>query len=304
MKKGLGRGLDSLFGVYGNDISDDVEEVKSTATHEVVKMPGDLDGDLTNDVVVKLPLGEIDVNVNQPRKTFDEKAMKELSDSIKVHGVIQPIIVVKRGERYMIIAGERRYRASKIAGLTEIPAIIKSYTESEIAEVSLLENLQREDLNPMECARAMKKLMEDFGWTQEKVADRLGKSRPVVANTIRLLNLEPEVIDMIEQGKISAGHARSLVAVTDRKAQIKLAHQVCQKKLTVRDLEKAVKGAKGGNSVSNQSIELRELIDNMKRVLGTKVSVLGNDNRGRIYIDYYSRADLDRISELLEKMSK
>lgn len=303
MKKGLGRGLDSLFGVYGNDVTQQVSTNKVTNT-EVVKMPGDLDGDLTNDVVTQLPLNEIDVNTNQPRKVFEEKAMKELADSIKVHGVIQPIIVVKRGPRYMIIAGERRFRASKLVGLTTIPAIVKNYTESEIAEVSLLENLQREDLNPMECARAMKKLMEDFGWTQEKVADRLGKSRPVVANTIRLLNLEPEVIQMIEQGKISAGHARSLVAVTDKKAQIKLAHQVCAKKLTVRDLEKAVKSTRGGNSVANQSVELRDLIDKMKRVLGTKVSVLGNDNRGRIYIDYYSTADLDRISELLDKMAK
>lgn len=302
MKKGLGRGLDSLFGVYA-DANEDVIEDKKTTT-QVVKMPGDLDGDLTNDIVIQLPLVDIDVNTNQPRKVFDEKAMKELADSIKVHGVIQPIIVVKRGERYMIIAGERRYRASKSVGLSTIPAIIKEYSESEIAEVSLLENLQREDLNPMECARAMQKLMQDFGWTQEKVADRLGKSRPVVANTIRLLNLEPEVIQMIEQGKISAGHARSLVAVTDKKAQIKLAHQVCAKKLTVRDLEKAVKSSRGGNTVSNQSIELRELVDKMKRVLGTKVSVLGNDNRGRIYIDYYNRSDLDRISELLEKMEK
>lgn len=301
MKKGLGRGLDSLFGVYGDDVTQHIGETSVTSTR-VVKMPGDLDGDLTNDKVVQLPLAEIDINVNQPRKVFDEKAMKELADSIKVHGVIQPIIVVKRGERYMIIAGERRFRASKSLGLSTIPSIIKNYTESEIAEVSLLENLQREDLNPMECARAMKKLMDDFAWTQEKVADRLGKSRPVVANTIRLLNLEPEVIQMIEQGKISAGHARSLVAVTDKKAQVKLAHQVCAKKLTVRDLEKAVKSTRGGNSVANQSIELRELVDKMKRVLGTKVSVLGNDNRGRIYIDYYSRADLDRISELLEKM--
>lgn len=301
MKKGLGRGLDSLFGVYGDDVTQHVsqnEEVK----HTVVKMPGDLDGDLTNDVVLELPLSEIDTNTNQPRKKFDEKALKELSDSIKVHGVIQPIIVVRMGERYMIIAGERRYRASKLAGLTTIPAIIKTYTNSEIAEVSLLENLQREDLNPMECAKAMKKLMDDFGWTQEKVADRLGKSRPVVANTIRLLNLEPEVIELIEQGKISAGHARSLVAVTDKKAQIKLAKQVCEKKLTVRDLEKAVKNSRSGNIVANQSVELRELIEDMKRVLGTKVSVLGNDNRGRIYIDYYSRADLDRISEILEKV--
>ena len=302
MKKGLGRGLDSLFGVYGDDVSQQVGGNANTVKTEVVKMPADLDGDLTNDVVVQLPLSDIDVNINQPRKNFDDKALKELSDSIKVHGVIQPIIVVKMGERYMIIAGERRYRASKLAGLTSIPAIVKNYTKSEIAEVSLLENLQREDLNPMECARAMKKLMEDFGWTQEKVADRLGKSRPVVANTIRLLNLEPEVIEMIEQGKISAGHARSLVAVTDKKAQIKLAKQVCDKKLTVRDLEKAVHGNKAGNAVKDQSVELRDLIETMKRVLGTKVSVLGNDMRGRIYIDYYSSADLDRISELMDKL--
>lgn len=302
MKKGLGRGLDSLFGVYGDDVSQQVGGNANTVKTEVVKMPADLDGDLTNDVVVQLPLSDIDVNINQPRKNFDDKALKELSDSIKVHGVIQPIIVVKMGERYMIIAGERRYRASKLAGLTSIPTIVKNYTKSEIAEVSLLENLQREDLNPMECARAMKKLMEDFGWTQEKVADRLGKSRPVVANTIRLLNLEPEVIEMIEQGKISAGHARSLVAVTDKKAQIKLAKQVCDKKLTVRDLEKAVHGNKAGNAVKNQSVELRDLIETMKRVLGTKVSVLGNDMRGRIYIDYYSSADLDRISELMDKL--
>ena len=304
MKKGLGRGLDSLFGVYGDDVTQHVGKDEENVKRTVVKMPGDLDGDLTNDVVMELPVSDIDTNVNQPRKKFDEKALKELADSIKVHGVIQPIIVVKMGERYMIIAGERRYRASKLAGLSTIPVIVKKYTDSEIAEVSLLENLQREDLNPMECAKAMKKLMEDFGWTQEKVADRLGKSRPVVANTIRLLNLEPEVIELIEQGKISAGHARSLVAVTDKKAQIKLAKQVCEKKLNVRDLEKAVKSSRSGNTVANQSVELRELVENMKRVLGTKVSVLGNDNRGRIYIDYYSRADLDRINEILEKVKK
>lgn len=300
MKKGLGRGLDSLFNVYNGENAQPEQKVET----QVVKLPADLDGDLTNDVVMELPLNEIDPNTNQPRRNFDETALKELSDSIRVHGVIQPIIVVKMGERYMIIAGERRYRASKLAGLTVIPAIVKNYSEKEIAEVSLLENLQREDLNPMECARAMKKLMTDFGWTQEIVADRLGKSRPVVANTIRLLNLEPEVIDMIERGKLSAGHARSLVAVTDKKAQIKLAKQVCDKKLTVRDLEKAVRGANNPRTVVNQSSELRDLIDDMKRVLGTKVSVMGTDQRGRIYIDYYSRADLDRIYDVIEKVKK
>lgn len=299
MKKGLGRGLDSLFGVYGNP---QASEEKVSAT--VVKMPADLDGDLTNDEIREIPLNEIDANINQPRKKFDESALKELADSIKVHGVIQPIIVVRMGERYMIIAGERRYRASKLAGLSTIPVIIKNYDEKEIAEVSLLENLQREDLNPMECARAMKKLMTDFGWTQEVVADRLGKSRPVVANTIRLLNLEPEVIEMIEKGKLSAGHARSLVAVTDKKAQIKLAKQVCEKKLTVRDLEKAVKSVNNPKADNSHSSELKYLIDDMKRVLGTKVSVLGTDQRGRIYIDYYSRADLDRLAECIEKLKK
>ena len=300
MKKGLGRGLDSLFGVYENTNESKVDKMETT----VLKLPADLDGDLTNDEVKELPLNEIDTNINQPRKAFDENTLKELSASIKTHGVIQPIIVVKMGERYMIIAGERRFRASKIAGLTTIPAIIKNYNEKEIAEVSLLENLQREDLNPMECARAMKKLMTDFGWTQEIVADRLGKSRPVVANTIRLLNLEPEVIDMIEKGKLSAGHARSLVAVTDKKAQIKLAKSVMEKKLTVRDLEKAVKSVNNPRAVASQSSELRDLIDDMKRVLGTKVSVLGTDQRGRIYIDYYSRADLDRIYDCIEKLKK
>ena len=295
MKNGLGRGLESLFGVYNNSVE---ELEKENRINNIWQNSNNYE---SNENVVMLPVDEIDTNINQPRKNFDQKALADLSASIKVHGVVQPIIVVKIGERYMIIAGERRYRATKLAGLNTIPAIVKNYTESQIAEVSLLENLQREDLNPMECARAMKKLMTDYGWTQEKVADRLGKSRPVVANTIRLLNLEPEVISMIEQGKISAGHARSLVAVVDRNAQIKLAKQVCEKKLTVRDLEKAVKGKTTRNPVADQSVELKQLVEDMKRILGTKVGVVGNDNKGRIYIDYYSRTDLDRIAEIMEK---
>ena len=298
MKNGLGRGLDSLFGVYENSNTAKDEKVET----KVVKLPGDLDGDLTNDEVKELLLSEIDTNINQPRKVFDENTLKELSASIKVHGVIQPIIVVKRGERYMIIAGERRFRASKLAGLASIPAIVKNYNEKEIAEVSLLENLQREDLNPIECARAMKKLMTDFGWTHEIIAERLGKSRPVVSNTIRLLNLEPEVIDMIEKGKLSAGHARSLVVVTDKKAQIKLAKSVLLKPISVREFDAAIKSVNNPRAAATQSSELRELIDEMKRVLGTKVSVLGTDQRGRIYIDYYSRADLDRIYDCIEKL--
>lgn len=306
-KKGLGRGLESLFSVYRdpevdtenvNDKIDDVPEVK------VVKMAS-VDEKINGEAVEQIEIGKIDPNKNQPRKVFDETALNELASSIKIHGIIQPIVLNKVGDRYMIIAGERRWRAAQIAGLKTVPAIIKNYDARQIKEISIIENLQREDLNPMEAARAIKELMEEYGWTQEVVADRLGKSRPVIANTIRLLNLEPEVIDMIEKGNLSAGHARSLVAVNNREAQIKLAKQVCEKKLTVRDLEKAVKQGKSGkNPKSSQSIELKELIHDMQKVFGTKVSALGSDQRGRIYIDYYSTEDLQRVFELVEILKR
>jgi ParB family chromosome partitioning protein len=204
----------------------------------------------------------------------------------------------------MIIAGERRFRAAKIVGLKFVPAIVKDYSDKEINEISIIENLQREDLNPMEAARAMKKLMEDYGWTQEVVADRLGKSRPVIANTIRLLNLEPEVIKMIEEGKISAGHARSLVGIANKQAQIKLAQQVANRKLTVRDLENAVKATNKKPNIQNQAIELKALIQDMQRVFGTKVSALGSNERGRIYIDYFNRDDLERIYQKVDILKK
>ena len=245
---------------------------------------------------------------NQPRKNFNEEALKELSESITSHGVIQPIIVVKKGTRYMVIAGERRFRASKIAGLKTIPAIIKDYSEKEIKEVSIIENLQREDLNPIEAARAIKELMDEYGWTQDVVASRIGKSRPAIANTIRLLQLEPEVISLIEEGKLSAGHARSLVVVTNRDAQLKLAKLACTKKITVRDLENAVKkqmGNKGKSKAkSEQTPELKQLINDMQRVFSTKVTALGTNLRGRIYIDYYNPDDLERIYDLVEILKK
>lgn len=260
---------------------------------------------IKGDMVEQIDVGMIDPNKDQPRKVFDQNALNELAASIKIHGIIQPIVLNKVGNRYMIIAGERRWRAAQIAGLKSVPAIVKEYDKRQIKEISIIENLQREDLNPMEAARAMKQLMDEYGWTQEVVADRLGKSRPVIANTIRLLNLEPEVIEMIESGKLSAGHARSLVAVNNREAQIKLAKQVCEKKLTVRDLEKAVKqGKNGGVSTAHQSIELKQLIHDMQKVFGTKVSALGNDQRGRIYIDYYSVDDLQRVYDLVEVLKK
>lgn len=307
-KKGLGRGLESLFSVYRDteinkeNINDKIGEVPEV---KVVKMPA-VDGEVASEHIIQVEVGKIDPNKDQPRKAFDETALNELASSIKTHGIIQPIVLTKTGNRYMIIAGERRWRSAQIAGLKTVPAVIKDYDKKQIKEIAIVENLQREDLNPMEAARAIKQLMEDYGWTQEIVADRLGKSRPVIANTIRLLNLEPEVIEMIEKGKLSAGHARSLVAVNNREAQIKLAKQVAEKKLTVRDLERAVKVTKSGksNKTTQQSIELKELIHDMQKVFGTKVSALGNDQRGRIYIDYYSMDDLQRVFDLVNILKK
>lgn len=297
VKKGLGRGLESLFGSY-NEVED-----KPNAEFNVIKM-ATLNDDVLKEEVQQIDISKIDPNANQPRKVFNEEAMNELAESVKTHGIIQPIIVTARNGRFMIIAGERRFRAAKIVGLKTVPAIVKNYTDKEINEVSIIENLQREDLNPMEAARAMKKLMEDYGWTQEVVADRLGKSRPVIANTIRLLNLEPEVIKMIEEGKISAGHARSLVGISNKQAQIKLARQVADKKLTVRDLEKAVKSNNLPKPKDQQTIELKSLIQDMQRVFGTKVSALGSNDRGRIYIDYFNRDDLERIYQKVEQLKK
>ena len=296
LKKGLGRGLDSLFSIYNDEEEMVVEKQHSNNQKEYTQG------------VEEIKVGDIDPNKNQPRKNFDEEALKELSESIKNHGVIQPIIAVKKGERYMVIAGERRWRASILAGLPTIPAIIKEYSDKEIKEVSIIENLQREDLNPIEAARAIKELMDEYGWTQEVVASRLGKSRPVIANTIRLLSLEPEVIKLIEDGKLSAGHARSLVVVTNRDAQIKLAQLATSKKITVRDLENAVKKQLGEKAKTKtkkeQSQELKQLISDMQRVFSTKVTALGTSERGRIYIDYYNADDLERIYELVEVLKR
>ena len=291
-KKGLGRGLGSLLGI----LDDEPKEVKKDESGRIKE----IDGERVSDIDIKL----IDVNPNQPRKNFEPTTLKELSDSIKLHGVIQPIIVNKTGDRYIIVAGERRFRASKLAGLKSVPAIVKNYTEQQVKEVSLLENIQREDLNPVEVANAMRELLEIYGWTQDVLADRLGKSRPAIANTLRLLTLQPEVLALIESGKLSAGHARSLVVVTDPETQVKLAKLAVTKKVTVRDLEKAVKQLSNPQPKKvkvEPSAELKDLIDLMQHKFATKVSFMGNDKKGRIYIDYYSNDDLERILEFLNR---
>lgn len=285
-KMGLGKGLGALLSAY-DDYDDTVKNTNNSATNEIV-------------------LSSLVPNPNQPRKNFDQTALQELANSIKVHGVIQPLVVNDQKDgTYLIIAGERRYRASKLAGLNTVPCIIKDYSEKQIKEISIIENLQREDLNPIESARAIRQLMDEYKMTQEAVSERIGVSRPNIANTLRLLSLCPEVIALVENGKLSAGHARCLVPVQDYNSQIKLAMAASDNRMTVRDLEKAVKNLLKPKDNTNkqpmeQSIELKELVNEMQRTFSTKVSVIGNDKKGRIYIDYYSRDDLDRIAELIQ----
>ncbi len=291
MKPGLGRGLDSLLKVYDNE-NEDVNASQSITKY-----------DMRHGDVEKIDINKIYTNPNQPRKTFDKESLNELAESIKLHGLIQPIVVNQMPDGYMIIAGERRYRACKICGLKEIDAVVKNYTNKQIAEISIIENLQREDLNPVEIAKGIKKLMDEYGLTQEKVAERLGKSRSAIANSLRILSLYPEVLELVEKGKVSFGHAKILVAVTDYALQLMLAKKIAKDKLTVRDLEKEVDSILGNKKKKKlpklPSEELQDFISELQRKLGTKVNVIGNDKKGRIYIDYYSQDDLDRLYDII-----
>ena len=289
VNKGLGKGLSALFA----ETEEDYGEILDTS----------------KEGVTELDIADVYPNPNQPRKVFDQTALNELADSISKHGVIMPIVVNKDGNRYMIIAGERRYRASKIAGKTTIPAVIKSYSEREVKEISLIENLQREDLNPIEAALALKELMEEYKLTQEDLSERIGKSRSAIANTLRLLSLSPEVIQYVSENKISAGHARALITLPQAEQEI-IANKIIKDGLSVRDVEKSVRDyfnppeEKQKKKREDMSVELKDMIMRMQRDFGTKVSAIGNDHKGRIYIDYYTRDDLDRICDILELIEK
>lgn len=293
MKKGLGRGLDSLFGDFDEEESKVAEKV--VETKEIVK-----------EVVVNEPkqieIGLIDRNPDQPRKIFDDEALAELASSIKNYGVIQPIIVKEVDGRYVIIAGERRWRASRLAGLKTIPCIIKEYTEQEISEIAIIENLQREDLNPIESAKAIKSLIAQFNLTQDEVADKIGKSRPAVANTLRLLLLPDAIINLVETNKITAGHARALLAIENPAKQKEIAIQIIEKGLTVRDVENLIKmmnKPKSETVKQEKTLEIKDFEDRIKKLFLTKVSIKGTESKGKIVIDYYSKDDLDRIYEIL-----
>lgn len=294
MAIGLGKGLSALFG--------ETEEAYENA------QSGGKNGGAT-----EVNISEVFPNPDQPRKAFDENALNDLANSIKEHGVIMPLVVNRTPNgNYMIIAGERRYRAAIRAGLEKIPVIIKELDEREIQEISLIENLQREDLNPIEAAYGMKRLMEEFSLTQEVLAERLGKSRPAIANTLRLLTLNAEVIALVREGKLFSGHARTLVTVPSD-AQPDLARECVKNGWSVRDMERAVKQFLNPPEVLAKekekknalaSAELKYLVERLRSTFKTKVSLIGTDKKGRIYIDYYTRDDLDRISELLDILDR
>lgn len=302
MAKGLGKGLDALF-------ADNAAAYEQVYEHKSAF--GYTEEERKN--AEEMSLDIISANPNQPRKNFDEQALKELSDSISRHGVIMPIVVNDNEDgTYMIIAGERRYRAAKLAGLTTIPVVIRNYSEQQIKEISLIENLQREDLNPIEAATAMKQLMVEYKLTQDELAERIGKSRPAVANTLRLLNLCPEVISLVSEGKLSAGHARTIVPLPAEEQQ-NFAREAIKGQISVRELEKKVRAYNIPPEVLEErkkkkralaSIELKQLVERMRFAFRTKVSLIGTDKKGRIYIDYYSRDDLDRIAEILDILDR
>ena len=307
-KKGLGRGLGALFGDDIDIARTRRKQASGTETAGNVKDPetGAKDSDVSRETsLIRLSL--IEPNSSQPRKVFDEESLKELTESIRAHGVLQPILVQDRKDHYEIIAGERRWRAARIAGLKEVPVIIRDYSDREIVELSLIENIQREDLNPIEEALAYQRLSEEFGLKQEEIAQKVSKNRTTVTNSLRLLKLSKKVLAMVEGGEISAGHARALIPVTNEKQQYELAKKVRDEALSVRDTEKLVaKALKGAPEPKlrekDAALELifKQLEEKMRRSMGTKVSIrqTGKD-RGRIEIEYYSNDDLERITNFL-----
>jgi ParB family chromosome partitioning protein len=275
-KRGLGKGLGALI-------------------------PGSEEPDRNS--IIEIKITEIEANDKQPRKAFGDETLMDLAESIKEHGVIQPIIVRKLGSGYQIIAGERRWRASRLAGKKTIPAIVKECSNLEVMELALIENLQREDLNSIEEAMAYKSLIEEYDMTQEEISKKIGKSRPAIANSLRLLQLPQEVIKMIEKGEISQGHARALLSVSGEKNQIEMAKRIVAHQLSVRQVEKMagnIKRKKKKEVLPDAcQIEISHLEERLKTALGTKVTIQHKNNKGKIEIEYYSNEDLDRILDLL-----
>lgn len=260
-----------------------------------------------NSQVIELRIVDVEPNKDQPRKDFDKEKLDELADSISKHGVIQPIIVTKKDDVYQIVAGERRWRASKQAGLKKIPAIIRNYDEVKIMEVALIENLQREDLNPVEEALGYKSLIETFSLTQDKISERVGKSRSAIANSLRLLNLPEKVRTLLEKGAISVGHAKAILSLTNKNDQIQIAEIVADKKLSVRETENLIKNKdkekKTNPKISSEvKLAIKDMENSFSKYLGTKVKIKESNGKGKIEISYYSHDEFERITEMLKNV--
>ena len=296
-KKGLGKGLDSLIPEKSNKplAKEPAEEKRESESGSGIQM---------------MKINMVEPNRDQPRKKFDEDAILELADSIKQFGVLQPLLVRKNKDYYEIIAGERRWRAAKQAGVKEVPVIVKEYTEQEIVEIGLIENIQREDLNPIEEAKAYQRLIQEFELKQEEIAARVGKSRVTITNSMRLLKLDERVQEMLIQNQITGGHARALLTVEDGELQYKLAGKIIAENLSVREIEKIVKSLSKKKNPKEKNVEdeslaliFRDLEERMKSAMGTKVSINRKDkNKGRVEIEYYSESELERIVELIESI--
>lgn len=297
--KGLGRGLDTLI--------PEKKSIKSSQKSETSKS-AEKQEPQNGELMMKINM--VEPNRDQPRKNFEEDALLELADSIKQMGVLQPLLVRKRNDYYEIIAGERRWRAAKIAGLKEVPVIIKDYTEQEIVEIGLIENIQRENLNPIEEAMAYKKLLEEFHLKQDEVAERVSKSRTAVTNSMRLLKLNEKVQQMIIDDMITTGHARALLAIDDQEQQYILANKIFDEKLSVRETEKLIKDIKNPQKPKikkpmENAFLYDDLANKMKEVMGTKVKISTKGNgKGKIEIEYYSDKELERMFDMIMSLRR
>lgn len=299
--RGLGKGLDSMI-------------PKKVVTNEKVNSGNKISKEENVSRETLININQIEPNKSQPRKNFNEDAIHELAESIKLYGVIQPLILQKRNKYYEIIAGERRWRAAKVAGLKEVPAIIKDYSSQEIVEIALIENIQREDLNPIEEAIAFQKLINEFNLKQDEVAERVSKSRTAIANSMRLLKLDQRVQQMLIDDMITSGHARTLITLEDGNLQYQLATKIFDEKLSVRETEKLVKKVlkpkeekveKIENETKNLDFIYKDIEEKIKEIIGSKVQVKQKtQDKGKIEIEYYSKDELERIIELFQMIKQ
>ncbi len=317
-KKALGKGINVFFGDEPEEGKKTPENGETEEKAEDKNTRGEIAAEKTVEKIVEKPVEQkvklslIEPNTSQPRKDFDEDELTELADSIRQYGIIQPLVVTKQGSHYRIIAGERRYRAAKIAGLKEVPVIVRDYDKQQSMEIALIENVQRADLNPIEEAEGYSQLIDEFGLTQEEIAERVSKNRVTITNALRLLKLDERVQKMLSEGQLTAGHARAILGINDNEAQYEAAKRVVKDSLSVRETEKLVKDMtkpekRPPKKTAGPDIDriYKQMEDKLKSIMGTKVVINRKDkNKGRVEIEYYSEEELDRIIELLESIKE